>query len=72
MLLETETFGIPAKMNKFLKQEEVDKTLKRLKAAKQKKAQKLTKEQRAIIKANKKAGKEMERKWAAGDTKYKH
>ena len=58
-------------MKSFLDQEAVDKTLKRLKAAKQKKAQKLTKEQRAIIKANKKAGKEMVRKWEAGDTSYK-
>ena len=58
MLLETETFGIPAKMKEFVNQEEVDKTLNRLKAAKQTKPP-LTKKQRAIIRANKKAGKEM-------------
>ena len=58
MLLATETFGIPAKMNKFINQEEVDKTLKRLKAAKQTKPP-LTKKQRATIRANKKEGKEM-------------
>ena len=58
MLLETETFGIPAKMKEFVNQEEVDKTLNRLKAAKQTKPP-LTKKQRATIRANKKAGKEM-------------
>ena len=58
MLLATETFGIPAKMNKFINQEEVDKTLTRLKAAKQPKPP-LTKKQRATIRANKKEGKEM-------------
>ena len=45
-------------MNKFINQEEVDKTLKRLKAAKQTKPS-LTKKQRATIRANKKEGKEM-------------
>ena len=47
-----------AKMKKFVNQEEVDKTLNRLKAAKQEKAP-LTKKQRATIRANKKKGKEM-------------
>ena len=46
-------------MKEFVNQEEVDKTLNRLKAAKQEKAQKLTKKQRATIRANKKKGKEM-------------
>ena len=58
MLLETETFGIPAKMKEFVNQEEVDKTLNRLKAAKQTKPP-LTKKQRTTIRANKKKGKEM-------------
>ena len=53
-------------MKSFLDQEAVDKTLKRLDDAKQKKAQDLTEEQLAIMEANKKAGEEMVRKWEAG------
>ena len=57
-------------MKSFLDQEAVDKTLKRLDDAKQKKAQDLTEEQLAIMEANKKAGEEMVRKWEAGKTPF--
>ena len=68
--LPAEKFGIPAVMKCFLDQEAVDKTLKRLEDAEQT-AHGLTKEQLAIMEANKKKGEEMVRKWEAGDTSYK-